>query len=41
MVVADRGLEHGTLEYKGRRDSDNTMIAADSLIDFLRERLQD
>ncbi|MDW5375314.1 proline--tRNA ligase [Halomonas sp. HP20-15] len=40
VVIGDRGLDNGELEYKGRRDSDNTMIAADSLIDFLRERLQ-
>jgi len=40
VVIGDRGLDNGELEYKGRRDNDNTMIAADSLVDFLRERLQ-
>nr|WP_299380082.1 proline--tRNA ligase [uncultured Halomonas sp.] len=40
VVIGDRGLDNGELEYKGRRDADNTMIPADELIDFLRERLQ-
>ncbi|WP_227368462.1 proline--tRNA ligase [Halomonas sp. M20] len=40
VVIGDRGLDNGELEYKGRRDDSNTMIPADELIDFLRERLQ-
>ncbi|HET8791623.1 MAG TPA: proline--tRNA ligase [Modicisalibacter sp.] len=40
VVIGDRSLDNGELEYKGRRDSDNRMIPADELIDFLRERLQ-
>ncbi|WP_129140353.1 proline--tRNA ligase [Modicisalibacter coralii] len=39
IVIGDRGLDNGELEYKGRRDTDNTMIPADSVADFLRERL--
>ncbi|TVM07440.1 MAG: proline--tRNA ligase [Halomonas sp.] len=38
LVVGDRGLDKGELEYKGRRDSDITMISADSVVDFLREK---
>ncbi|MGC3873015.1 proline--tRNA ligase [Halomonas sp. GXIMD04776] len=40
VVIGDRGLDNGELEYKGRRDDNNTMIPANELIDFLRERLQ-
>nr|WP_298416208.1 proline--tRNA ligase [uncultured Halomonas sp.] len=40
VVIGDRGLDNGELEYKGRRDDNNTMVPADELIDFLRERLQ-
>lgn len=39
VVVADRGLEDGTVEYRGRRDSDNEHVAIDSIIDHLRERM--
>ncbi|MBZ9568635.1 proline--tRNA ligase [Modicisalibacter tunisiensis] len=39
IVIGDRGLDNNELEYKGRRDTDNTMIPADSVADFLRERL--
>ncbi|MDX1466785.1 MAG: proline--tRNA ligase [Halomonas sp.] len=35
LVVGDRGLDKGELEYKGRRDSDATMVPAGEIIDFL------
>ncbi|WP_249976667.1 proline--tRNA ligase [Vreelandella olivaria] len=38
LVIGDRGLDNGELEYKGRRDSDATMIPADQIVDFLREK---
>jgi prolyl-tRNA synthetase len=38
LVIGDRGLDKGELEYKGRRDSDVTMIASDSVVDFLLEK---
>ncbi|MGM0521518.1 MAG: proline--tRNA ligase [Pseudomonadota bacterium] len=38
VVIGDRGLDNGELEYKGRRDSDVTMIPAEQVIDFLREK---
>jgi prolyl-tRNA synthetase len=38
LVIGDRGLDNGELEYKGRRDSDVTMIPATHVIDFLREK---
>ncbi|APE29683.1 proline--tRNA ligase [Halomonas aestuarii] len=39
LVVGDRGLDKGELEYKGRRDSDATMVPAGEIIDFLREKV--
>lgn len=38
LVIGDRGLDNGELEYKGRRDSDATMVPAEQIIDFLREK---
>ncbi len=35
VVVGDRGLEKGTLEYKGRRDENSQDIETDSLMEFL------
>jgi len=40
LVVGDRGLDKGELEYKGRRDSDATMVPAGEILDFLRGRIQ-
>jgi len=39
VVVGERGLKDGQLEYKGRRDSDATMVAVDDMRAFLRQRL--
>jgi prolyl-tRNA synthetase len=35
IVVGDRGLENGQVEYKGRRDSEKQEIDAATVIDFL------
>jgi prolyl-tRNA synthetase len=35
IVVGDRGLQNGTLEYKGRRDAENQDIPLAGLFDFL------
>ncbi len=35
IVVSDRGLEAGTLEYKGRRDDDKQDIPLDEALPFL------
>ncbi len=40
LVVADRGLEAGKLEYRHRRDSASTDFPADDALDFLRTRLK-
>ncbi|MBS9402191.1 proline--tRNA ligase [Halomonas sp. TRM85114] len=39
LVVGDRSLDKGELEYKGRRDSEATMVPAEQILDFLGERV--
>ncbi|WP_280539495.1 proline--tRNA ligase [Chromohalobacter sp. 11-W] len=39
VVIGERGLDNGELEYKGRRDSEVTMVPVDTMLDFLRQRL--
>ena len=39
IVVGERGLKDGLLEYKGRRDADAQMIPAGDVLAFLREKL--
>ena len=38
LVVGERGLDAGTLEYKGRRDTDKQDIPLAGVIDFLKEQ---
>jgi prolyl-tRNA synthetase len=35
VVVSDKGLDAGTLEYKGRRDAENQLIPIDGIVAFL------
>ncbi|WP_458524730.1 proline--tRNA ligase [Onishia taeanensis] len=39
LVIGDRSLDKGELEYKGRRDDQATMVPADTIVDFLRGRI--
>ncbi|WP_027967188.1 proline--tRNA ligase [Halomonas halocynthiae] len=39
LVIGDRGLDNNELEYKGRRDAEATMVPADSIFDFLGQRI--
>jgi prolyl-tRNA synthetase len=39
VVVGERGLDEGEVEYRGRRDVDNTMIARDRIVAVLKDRL--
>lgn len=39
IVVGDRGLEKGNVEYKGRRDSENQAFSADQILDILLEKI--
>ncbi|MHB8814894.1 MAG: hypothetical protein ACYDAE_16690 [Steroidobacteraceae bacterium] len=40
MVVGERGLDAGRLEYRYRRDSDSTEFPAGEVIDFIKARLR-
>jgi prolyl-tRNA synthetase len=40
LVVGDRGLEAGTVEYKGRRDSESINIPLSELDQFLADKIQ-
>ncbi len=37
IVIGDRALGEGNIEYKGRRDSDSQLIAVGDSLDFLRQ----
>jgi prolyl-tRNA synthetase len=39
VVVGERGLKQGQLEYKGRQDAEATMVEAGEIVTFLKERL--
>ncbi|WP_027856429.1 proline--tRNA ligase [Marinobacterium jannaschii] len=39
VVISDRGIKAGTLEYKGRRDAEKQDIAIDQLSEFLKQKL--
>lgn len=39
IVLGDRGLEKGMVEYKGRRDTDNTDIKIENIIQFMKDKL--
>ena len=38
LVIGDRGLESGMIEYKGRRDEEKQEIALDSVLDFIQQK---
>ena len=40
VVIAERGMDNGTLEYKGRTDAENTDVPVDGIVDFLKEKLK-
>ncbi len=40
VVIGERGLNSGSIEYKGRRDSENQDIPLEQLMAFLKERVQ-
>lgn len=39
LVVGDRGIEGGTVEYKGRRDADSINVPLSELVSFLATRV--
>ncbi|UCE90176.1 MAG: proline--tRNA ligase, partial [Pseudomonadota bacterium] len=40
IVIGERGLDKGLLEYKGRRDAENCDVAMQDVIGFLKQRLE-
>ena len=39
IVIGERSLDDGMMEYRGRRESDNTMIPADEIVTFIKDKL--
>ena len=39
IVVGERGLKDGQLEYKGRRDADALLLPQADVVAFLQEKL--
>jgi len=40
LVLSERGLDAGTVEYKGRRDAENRDLPRGELLTFLKERVR-
>ncbi|MBU6952974.1 proline--tRNA ligase [Hahella sp. HN01] len=40
VVISDRGLAEGKVEYKGRRDTDSTDMTVDTVVNFIKEKLK-
>ncbi|MCL2523166.1 MAG: proline--tRNA ligase [Betaproteobacteria bacterium] len=39
IVIGERGLKDGQVEYKGRQDGEATMLAADDILAFIQKKL--
>jgi prolyl-tRNA synthetase len=39
IVIGDRGLEAGSIEYKGRRDAEKQEVPATDIVEFLKARI--
>ncbi|MCU0765784.1 MAG: proline--tRNA ligase [Gammaproteobacteria bacterium] len=39
VVVGERGLDEGRIEYRGRKDAENAMLPRDEIVGLLRERI--
>lgn len=39
LVLGDRGLEKGMVEYKGRRETENTDVALNDIVQYIKEKL--
>jgi prolyl-tRNA synthetase len=40
IVIGDRGLEAGNIEYKGRRDAEKQEVPAAEIVEFLKARIK-
>jgi prolyl-tRNA synthetase len=41
VVISDRGIKAGTVEYKHRRDEDKQEVALDQIVDLLKQSVKD
>ncbi|MCB1768961.1 MAG: proline--tRNA ligase, partial [Candidatus Competibacteraceae bacterium] len=41
VVISERNLTAGQVEYRGRRDAQSTQVAREALLEWLRERLSE
>jgi prolyl-tRNA synthetase len=39
VVIGERGLKEGNLEYQGRRDAEATAVPADGMVGFIKDKL--
>jgi prolyl-tRNA synthetase len=39
VVIGERSLDEGMFEYRGRRDSENTMVPVEGILSFIKEKL--
>ncbi len=39
VVLGERGLDQGEVEYRGRRDAENRMLPLDGIVEFLQQQL--
>jgi prolyl-tRNA synthetase len=39
VVIGERGLKEGNLEYQGRRDSEATAVPVSAMVDFIKGKL--
>jgi prolyl-tRNA synthetase len=40
VVIGDRGLKEGNLEYQGRRDTEATNVPLADIVAFIKARVQ-
>ena len=40
VVIGDRGLKEGNLEYQGRRDTEATQVPVSGMVDFIKAKLK-
>jgi prolyl-tRNA synthetase len=40
IVIGDRALAEGNIEYKGRQDADSELVARDDILEFVRAKLR-
>jgi prolyl-tRNA synthetase len=41
VVIGERGLDNGEVEYRARSESDNQMLPLEDFVDFMRGRIAD